>query len=156
MSEESMDLFDTKNDDIVLPEDETFSHNQELMSEGVKSAISGEYVKEILVPEDDTMRLPNYVIDLREVLELTPNQLAVFSSLLTYNPEDTPDTYIYLYAARGVFQIGLARSDKIGSNIALIIEKTIGSEAKVYKDWTESKPGELIKTNDITKIRLNI
>jgi hypothetical protein len=155
MSDLDFKLFDSDGTDLVLPGQNDINLNKELMSQGTEEAISGEYVKEVLIPDEYSINTPNFLIDLGEVSEMTPNQMSALSSLLTSKLEDA-DTFIYLKTHRGIYQLGMAIKNKVDSLIGLVVQRAIGDEIKVYRDITENNPGELVKLNDITKIRLNI
>lgn len=150
-----INLINTNDEEMIMPDASKISSNTELISHGAKEAISGTYVKEVLIPDENTINLPNYLIDLGSLSEMTPNQMGAISSLLTYRLEDS-DTYIYISTTRGIYHLGMANKNKVDSLISVLIQRTLGDEIKVYRNVTEERPGELVKSNDITKVRLNL
>ena len=94
MNDLDLKLFDDDNSEVVLPGQHEISKNKELISVGTEEAISGEYIKEVLIPDEKVINTPNFIIDLGDMSEMTSNQMSAISSLLTYKLEDA-DTYIY-------------------------------------------------------------
>ena len=155
MNDLDLKLFDDDSSEVVLPGQHEISKNKELISVGTEEAISGEYIKEVLIPDEKVINTPNFIIDLGDMSEMTSNQMSAISSLLTYKLEDA-DTYIYLKTHRGIYQLGMAVKNRVDSLIGIVIQKTLGDNVRVYRDATDKKPGELVRLDDITKTRLSL
>ena len=57
MNDLDLKLFDDDNSEIVLPGQHEISDNKELISVGTEEAISGEYIKEVLIPDEKVINL---------------------------------------------------------------------------------------------------
>ena len=62
-----INLFDDDSNEIILPNVEINNEGasgSELISEDIGKAISGDKVKSMILPEENSILIPNYVIDL--------------------------------------------------------------------------------------------
>lgn len=173
---DNINLFDSKPDEPILPSlgtasdksiinvdvaMSTFGTEESviLMSDDIKKAIGGEFVKSLLLKEESFITLPNYVIDytsLEDAVGGTAGLVDYHADAIDYLMNDDGDAVIYMYTKSGMIKLGRGLTSELDRIIAEAIAMVTSSRAKVYKDFEIGKPPKLLKNKDIASIRLNL
>lgn len=167
MAEKDFDLFADNGVNPVLPtipmpnaannnkeavENEKKPAEMSLKTEGLKEAISGEFVKTLLIPENMTIDSPNYVLDFRHAKTLRKHQIEVLATLLS----DCGDVYIYVCVPNGLDKIGMGESTILDEMLQPGIESVFGESCRIYKDVAPGEPLREVKKLDPGSLRLNL
>lgn len=143
-----IDLFGEESD-VVLPKIE---NEEEIGKLDVAEALSGDMVQSVLLPTEEDVILPNYVIDLSVIEEVDPIQIGVLDSLIMQDG----DVAVYILIQGSVQRIGMGYKETLDRIIAMAIESSFGKECKVYKDYKAGEKPIVYGSKDITKLKLNI
>lgn len=145
-----MDFFGDESD-VVLPK--IGAVEEGIVTIDIEDAIASSEVASVLLPTDDEVILPNFVVDMRSIEEIDPIQIEVLDSFVVGVGGDVA---IYILISGGLQKIGMGDSTKVGRIIAKAVESTFGNDCVVYKDFEVDKKPIVYKSKDITKLRLNI
>lgn len=127
--------------------------NTELISEGLERAIGGDTVKSMMIPEDNSFILPNYLIDISKVEVFADHHSQALDALL----DEDGDIVLYVNTASGeIAKIGRGLSAKLDRIIAVSIANLFSSKARVFKDFEPGKPLHEISTKNIETLRLDL
>lgn len=142
------------NEGTVSDEDikQQLKSGTELISEGLDRAIRGETVKSMMIPEDTSIALPNYVIDITSVERFADYHTEALDALL----DDDGDVIVYIYTPTGLVKVGRGLSFVLDRIIAPAINNLFSSKGKVYKDFQIGKPVREISGKNLSTLRLNI
>lgn len=153
MEKSGINLFgDNNTDEMQMPTAKYETEGNELKTDDVDKALFGETVKTLLLPEKQTMELPNYVLDFSKNMNMNTFQKLALDSLLDKNG----DVSIYLYSSKNIVKVGMGDRLKLERIINLYKGCILNEEVKVYKDVDIDKPIIEVKAKDITKLRMNI
>ena len=139
------------NDDVVIPSIEQ-SDSEKLKSEGIGDAISGDVVKSMIIPEDTDIILPNYVIDFSNIKEVFEIQIVALGAMLNENG----DTALYIYNKGEMQRLGMAFGEVLNRVLVSSADNLFNGECILYKNVKVGEKAKVVKSNDITKLRLSI
>lgn len=139
------------NDDVVIPSIEQ-SDSEKLKSEGIGDAISGDVVKSMIIPEDTDIILPNYVIDFSNIKEVFEIQIVALGAMLNENG----DTALYIYNNGEMQRLGMAFGEVLNRVLISSVNNLFNGECVLYKNVKVGEKAKVVKSNDITKLRLSI
>ena len=139
------------NDDVVIPSIEQ-SDSEKLKSEGIGDAISGDVVKSMIIPEDTDIILPNYVIDFSNIKEVFEIQIVALGAMLNENG----DTALYIYNNGEMQRLGMAFGEVLNRVLVSSVDNLFNGECILYKNVKVGEKAKVVKSNDITKLRLSI
>lgn len=150
---DNLKLFGTSGDDIVMPSvDASESVSDSLRSDSIASAITGERVKTLIIPENTSIDEVNYVFDFSETETVSVFQKEALKALASTNG----DTSLYLYKKSGLVKFGKGISYNLERIIPLVRAHVFSNEIKVYKNFMPGEPVNEVENRDITKLRLNL
>jgi len=142
--------------DIVFPK----ANNEEgITGLDIEGALASEMVESVLLPTEEVISVPNYVIDLGAIEEVDPIQIGVLDSFIVETPiakDINGSVAIYILIQNSIQKIGYGDDEVLGRIIAKAIESAFGSECKVYKDYKVNEKPVVYGSKDVTKLRLNI
>lgn len=158
-----LERFENPDDEIIMPgistEDKNSSDNtqgkdngSELMSEGVERAITGDVVKEVLLKEEFGIMVPNYVIDLSNVESVCKIQSMTLDAIL--DPEG--DTAVYIYVSKSLQKLGMGNGDILNRILVPVMKNVFDEKCKVYRDFKEGEPLNIVDGKSISSLRLTI
>lgn len=147
-------IFDSDPEKPILPDEVNTNNNdiEDLKSQCIEDAITGEVVKSVLLEVENSIVIPNYVIDMSELKEIEPIQVNALDSLLNENG----DVVIYIYLNGNLQKIGMANSWVIHRIIVPAISTIFNNKCKIYKDFQVGKELNIINTKSIAHLRLSI
>lgn len=164
----SFKLFDTDGENPIIPsldqkmdegaintEDirQQLKSGTDLISEGLERAIKGETVKSMMIPEDSSFILPNYLIDISKVEEMGDHHTEALDALC----DDDGDVVLYLNTLHGeITKIGRGLSSKLDRIIASSMANLFSSKARVFKDFMPGQKLNEVSTKSIETLRLNL
>lgn len=153
--EQNIKLFNTDANDIALPSESLNddSEDSSLISESIDSAILGDKVKTIIIPEDTEINPNNYIFDFTNLESINVMQLNSLKSLVS----KSGDIQLYLYNdKKGLMAFGMGDKYALERVVPLIKEHVFDNAIHIYKDFVAGGKLEEVSTRDITKMRLNL
>lgn len=155
LNQEELSKTDSK---IAMPTEA--SNNEEYIKDmntlvdlDITDAISGEYVKRILMSSEDELETPNYIMDFSEVSDTTIFQKRALKEIVA----KSGDTAIYLYKDGKLMKLGYNESYKL-ADVMSNFRNYVGDEKMhiyVNVDRSSKRLAE-VRKRDITKLRMNI
>lgn len=155
MAEEDLKLLpdDGKKPPMPLMNAPDSEEINKLKSQDIKEAIGGEYVKQVQIPSDVEMFVPNYVIDFRKMKTVHNSQIEAIQGIIV----DDGDVAIYAWLGNGLVKLGMAIDSKISSILPAGVQSIFDKKCRLYQDLA---PGKKVKditaSQDISKIRLDL
>ena len=151
--EDNKGMFNTGNEDVVMPSSDRVEDTKGLMSADISPALLGEKISRIVVPVDKEIEYPNYIIDFTDVKSISYFQKEALRSLCT----EFGDCSIYLYLANKLEKIGNGEADSLEILLPIVRNDCFDSKIKIYRNFKlgDEKVDE-IKGIDVTKLSLNI
>lgn len=156
MDSESIQLFDSNNDEVIMPSIMTEKVQEEqakLMSDSIDNAILGPNVKTLILPEDSQIAEYNYIFDFTKAEKISSIQKEALKALISSNG----DTQLYLYKQQsGLLSIGFGDRYSLERVVPIIKQYVFDNEIPVYKNFKVGKPVTEVVSRDITKMRLKL
>lgn len=152
MESSKLKLFNDENKEMKMPGDSNLEKGNSLRTDNVVKALTGEQVKTLLLPEEQLIELPNYVIDFSKNMQMTVFQKLALDSLLSKNG----DTSIYLYNNNNIIKIGSGIQYKLEMILSSYKNNILNKDVNIYKDVERGKELKEVIARDITKLRMNI
>jgi len=103
------------------------------------------------VNDDGRLKLPNYVLDLSNINNISEMQAVAIESIIA----DDGDTFIYIYKGGKLQSVGKVRGD-VWSTAHIAIGEFIFPGCRIFKNFEVGKKAELIKIGSVKNLRLNI
>ena len=157
MDEATMKLFNSSNDNVVLPSvnEKVVQQQEQLMSADIQGAISGDTVKKLLLPESSKIDPCNFSFDFSEMQSVTVFQREALKSLGS-KKESKQNVSLYLYRKDGLVKFGMGEKYSLEREIPLLRHFIFGDEIRVYKNYVEGEPIVEVTGRDVTQMRLNL
>jgi hypothetical protein len=154
MEKSNVRLFDTPDDQFIMPgsNPEDLAKQEALTKSEIDNAIFGRKIKTVVLPEEAQIELPNYVIDLTDLGEITIFQKAALQNLLTTGG----DTAIYFYLGKRFTRVGYGMSHRLENLLSLTKKHIFSDKISIYRNLERDKPVDEVVTRDVTKLRLNL
>lgn len=150
----NLDLFGDDGSTPIQPtiEQSELDKNYSLKSKGIEEAISHEYVKTLMIPENLSIDLPNYVLDFRQAKTLRKHQIHILTTLI----REDGDTNIYVCLSNGMEKLGMGVGSLLDTILLPGIQSVFGESCKLYKDVKPNSPITELKQQDPKSIRLEL
>lgn len=156
-AEDDAGLISAPADAIVMPGSGAGYEEQKSLSESapIEGNITGKEVKHVILPEDDSVKLPNYVIHFPESEKITIFQR---QALLALKEKDPQLQIASLYISRGnkMLKIGEGDPQKLNMVLPTVINIIFDNKIRVFKDVQNGVRAEEVKRTDISKLRLKL
>lgn len=134
---------------VVLPK---IGGEEEINKLDMEDAISEATVKSVLLPTEEDIQVPNYVIDLSGIEEVDPIQIEVLDAFVM----DQGNVAVYILIQGSFQKIGMGNQAILDRIISKSVASSFGKECKVFKDYKIGEKPVVYSSKDITKLRLNI
>lgn len=155
MSEE-LSLFGSAGDNPIMPSDNACesiaNSSSDLISPDMGMVIGGETIKTQLIPEENKIDSPNYVIDMSSLDEVYEYQMDALDALL----DKEGDTSIYVNTATGLVKIGMGNSLILDRVLAISVQKLFSGGCRLFRDYRIGEKAVEVSTKDIRTMRLSI
>jgi hypothetical protein len=155
MEGDNLKIFNSDGNDVVLPSiDAGEKADSKLISESIDTAILGDKVKKLIVPEDLDIEEVNIVLDISSIKEsMSVFTTEVIKSLLVAR---NGDTAIYMYNISGMVKIGYGRRHELERTLPVIKEFALTDGLRIYKDYKRGKEIVEVRDIDVSMLRLNL
>lgn len=149
-------IFKSDAGDVPLPsfisQPNGYNPTENLKSQDIGLAISGEMVKAILIPEEVELFYPNYILDFTNAKTLRMHQVKALDTLI--HPEG--DVAIYAKLPNGLERLGMGLSSILDVILLTGMQSIFGNQCTVYKDVERGKPSRPLSHRNIMELRLNL
>lgn len=147
-------IFGNNMPDFVLPTKD-LEETSFLISSSIEEDIAKDIISTDLMEEEESIHLPNYLIEFNQGAEIEEFVLMGLSSLA----DDNGDTFLYLKIEDELFECGMINGADFSRLCIYIQQLIIADSGQIYKNYDENKPLTKISiqsSNDITTRRMNI
>ena len=153
-NKETVKLFNTDQSKVVLPSlDNGTNGTDNLISESIDGAISGEKVKTLLLKEDTDIAALNYIFDFTDLPVIEVMQKEALRALTS----KYGDVQLYLYRKnQGLTAFGMGEKYRLERMIPIVKEAVFDNQIKIYKNFRRGEQPFEVNNKDITKMRLNL
>jgi len=150
---EAVQIFEDIDKEIKIPTDKAIkTGNMDIISEGINEAITKDVVSAIIIPEEEIILQPNYVIDIDDIDEVENIQVEALDEIL----REDGDLAIYLYYKGGIQKIGMSDSNTLHKIIVPAITNIFDNRCKIYRNFKPGTKLNVVNTKDISHLRLRI
>lgn len=152
----SIDLFGNESSDMIMPTDTEVSGDLAgLVSADISSSLLGERVRKVIMSEENGIKLPNYVIDISELIDKKTLDFKMQALSSVCSGEDG-DATIYIFTGKTMTRVGSGYISVLETTLP-ILSDCFGSGVRIYRNLKEDSNGlDEVKGRDITKMKLNI
>ncbi len=134
--------------ELVLPSTEV-GEGADLVSEGVKEALTADKIQRVLIRETEEWHDPSYLVDVSRVGDMPRVVLDGFKTMITGG-----DTAVYFKNESGVTLAGFGETEKLYRELETYCGAIFGEACKVYK--YNGKGFEPCRALDVSCVKLKL
>ena len=155
MDKSNISLFKDDGTNVAMPSinTELDEKDNDLISDSIDGAILGDQVKTLLLPETTEIAELNYILDFSKAPPISKIQLLSMYSLLSKGGE----VQIYVYnKEKALIALGYGDKYKLERLMPLIKTHVFEDKITIYKNFHIGEKPQVIKSKDVTKMKLNL
>lgn len=152
--EENVTLFKNNSEEVILPSN-NITDTDSVSDANIdisKAIYSDKGVKKVIIPEENSLSLPNYVLDFSDYNEINLFQK---ESLIDITSK-SGDITLYLYNKKSLVKFGVTDNANIGNVLILMKQHIFEDAIHIFKDVVPGKELNELYTRTVSSIRLDL